>query len=158
MKKTLFALAGIGLLSVFLVYPAFSHNPGGHMMNNFHEQGEHMDAEHHHGAWYGNEALTEEQKKELGKLRNEFAADTKEVRSQLQQKAAELQAVMASPTPDQAKAKKLLKEINAIKNKLAEKRLEFKLQANKIAPDVLAGNNFCQGPGQGQRHHRMMSW
>jgi len=157
MKKTLLAIAGIGLLSALLAYPAFSHNPGGFMGQHM-AAGEHMGAGGHHGAWFDNDALTEEQQKDIAKLRDSFTAETKELRLNLRQKAAELQAVLASPTPDKASARKTQKELNSLRNTLAEKQLDFDLQINQIAPEAMAGNGFCPGPGQGGGRHNMMPW
>ncbi|MDH4320772.1 MAG: periplasmic heavy metal sensor [Desulfobulbaceae bacterium] len=156
MKKTLLAIAGIGLLSAFLAHPVLSHNPGGFMGQHM-AAGEHMGAGGHHGAWFDNDALTEEQQQAIDKLRNDFAAETKELRLKLRQKAAELQAVLASPTPDQATARKIQKELNSLRNTLAEKRLDIDLQVNQIAPEAMAGNGLCAGPGQGRGRHNMMS-
>lgn len=164
MKKTLLTITGIGLLSALLAYPAFSHNPGrfGGFMGHHMDYSQQMGAGQHYGPWHGNADLSEKQQQELDKLRDDFAADSKELRLNLRQKSAELQVVLASPTPDPAKARKIQKELNSLRNSMTEKRLEFNLQARKIAPEALTGNAYCAGPGSGPgwggRHHNMMPW
>lgn len=162
MKRTLLTIAGIGLLSAFLAYPAFSHNPGRYMMGQQMESGQRLGAGQHHGR--GNyEPLSAEKQRKIDKLHEGFTADTKELRLKLHQKRAELQAVLANPTPNKAEAVKIQKELNTLRNSMMGKRLEFRLEAQKIAPEtMLAGNDFCAGPGsragQGGRHHKMMNW
>ena len=155
MSKTLLTIAGIGLLSAFFVYPAFSHNPGGYSMGHRMGAGYQMGMGHHNGPRHGDDALTEEQRSRIDKLSEGFAADTKETRQQLHQKAAELNAVLAAPTPDKAQALKIQRELNSLRNSMAEKRLELNLQVKKIAPEGMSGNAFCAGPKSGRRH---MPW
>ena len=155
MNKTLLTIAGIGMLSAFFVYPAFSHNPRGYSMGHQMGHGFQMGAGHHRGPWHGDDALTEEQRDSINKLNDGFFAAIKELRLQLHQKAAELNVVLAASAPDKAQAKKIQKELNSLRNTMAEKRLELDLQVKKIAPDGLPQNVFCAGPGSGRRH---MPW
>ncbi len=161
MKRTLLTIAGIGLLSAFLAYPAFSHNPGRHMGQQM-ELGQRLGAGQHYGRGHY-QSLSTEQQQRIDKLHESFTTDTKELRLKLHQKRAELQAVLANPTPNKAEAMKIQEELNTLRNSMMGKRLEFRLEAQKIAPEAtLAGNAFCAGPGsragQGGRHQQMMNW
>ena len=166
MKKTLLTIAGIGLLSTLFVYPVFSHNPGGyfrgHQMGQGYQmgQGRHMGSGymgqgHHSGPWQENTALTEEQRGKISKLQEGFAADSNDTRQQLREKATALNALLATQEPDKTQALKIQKELNVLRNKMAEKRLAFELEVKKIAPEAGSQNAFCAGPGAGRRH---MPW
>ena len=170
MKTKLLTIIGIGLLGAFFVYPAFSHSPrgnfsgnhmgpgyymgpGNHMGPGYHMgPGNHMGGQGHHGPWYGDNDLTEDQRAKIGKLSQNFAADTNDIRQQLRQKATELNALLAAPESDKAQALKIQKELNSLRNTMAEKRLELDLQVKKIVPEGLSQNTFCAGPGSGRGH------
>ncbi|MDH5524643.1 MAG: periplasmic heavy metal sensor [Desulfobulbaceae bacterium] len=157
MKKTLLSLAGIGLLSAIFVYPAFSHNPGRYCQDNqmgpgYNGHGYQMGGGHHNGPWDEKDTLSSEQRGSLDKLHETFTADTKELRAQIHQKVAELNAVLAAPAPDSAKALKIQKEVNSLRNTMMEKRLTLEIEAKKIAPEALARNTFCDGPRAGRGH------
>lgn len=155
MNKTLITIAGIGLLSALLTYPALAHNPKGYSRGHHMGPGYHMGSGSQHGPWAGYDTLTEEQRGNIDQLTDGFVAETKEIREQLRQKSAELNALLSSPEPDEAKAQEIQKELNTQRNTLAEKRLELNLKVRQIAPEALSQNPFCAGPGGG---HRYMPW
>jgi zinc resistance-associated protein len=93
--------------------------------------------------------LTDEQKKALGDLRDRFLTETKDLRAQLQDKHEEMDALLDGAAPDAAKAKALQKEISDLRAKLADKRLDFQLEARKISPE--AGMKLGRGYGRGMK-------
>lgn len=153
MKKTLTA-AGIVLLVAVLVYPVFAHGPrwggmgGGPGMWRG-GAGWGPGACWRGGTGYG--ALTEEQRAQLQELRQKFLDETATLRSQLWAKRGELRALMGAKAPDAEKLRALQDEINQLRDQLAHKRLEFRLEAKKIAPELPFGRGPGFGMGYGMR-------
>ena len=96
----------------------------------------------------GYKKLTDEQRTQLDNLHQKFYDETADIRSGIWSKSGELNILMNTSTPDPEKAKTLQKEIGALKAKMAEKRLEFELDARKIAPDVRLGRGHGRGHGR----------
>lgn len=93
--------------------------------------------------------LTPDQKAKLDELEDKFSSETRELRSQLWSKQEELEDVMEASTPDVERAKALQKEITDLRAKLSDKRLDYELEARKIAPE--AGTKYGRGYGRGMR-------
>jgi Spy/CpxP family protein refolding chaperone len=86
--------------------------------------------------------LTEEQRTQLDELNKRFQEETAEFREDLPDKSRELNSTLTSEKPDEKKAKTLQKEISALRAKLAEKRLDFRLELAKIVPESGLGRGF----------------
>jgi zinc resistance-associated protein len=78
--------------------------------------------------------LTPEQAGKLFDLRQKFLDDTASLRKDMVVKRAELHALWRSEKPDQKQILAKLKEIDAVKAKLQEKRVPFRLAVRQILP------------------------
>jgi zinc resistance-associated protein len=91
----------------------------------------------HRGHW-GQEGkfanLTPEQAGKLFDLRQKFLDDTVSLRKDMVVKRAELRALWRAENPDEKQILAKLKEINAIKAKLQEKIVPWRIEAKKILP------------------------
>ncbi len=153
MKKAL-ATVGILALAALIAVPVMAQGPGwgrGHHMQGYWGGGPGYGR--NYGAGYGN--LTDEQRTKLDNLYNKFYEDTASTRSQLWSKRGELNALLSSPNSDTEKAKALQKEINDLRDKLAQDRLALDLEARKINPDARYGGwgpmgGYGMGGGYGR--------
>ena len=59
-----------------------------------------------------------------------------------------MNTLLNAPDPDAEKAKALQKEIIDLRGKMAEKRLDFRLEARKINPDARFGRGYGKGYGR----------
>jgi len=104
------------------------------------------------GGWYGNAPLN--QSDEFYKLEQKFYDDTAKIRDEIWNKNRELDVLMNSSNPDPKRIKGVQKEINDLRAKLDQERLDFDLEARKIAPRDSYGRGFSRGYGRhmGGRH------
>ena len=93
--------------------------------------------------------VTESQQMELDKLYESFVKDTDKLREEIWNKSSELDTLLDSTNPDANKVKILQKEISNLQAKMADKRVDYELQARKIAPDARFGSGYGRGYGQG---------
>ena len=91
----------------------------------------------------------------MDKLQENFVNDTAKLREEIWNKSTELDTLLDSETPDVNKVKTLQKEISDLQAKMADKRVEFELQARKIAPNARFGRGYgrAYGMGYGMGHH-----
>ncbi|MGO8760420.1 MAG: Spy/CpxP family protein refolding chaperone [Desulfobaccales bacterium] len=88
-----------------------------------------------HGGHWGKFAnLTPEQAGKLFDLRQKFLDDSASLRKDMMVKRAELRALWRAENPDEKQILAKLKEINAVKTKLQEKVIPFRLEVKKILP------------------------
>jgi Spy/CpxP family protein refolding chaperone len=83
----------------------------------------------------------------LEQLRQTHYNDTADLRNELRAKSYELKAVLVSPTTDPQKAQELQKQVSDLRTRMDERRLAFKLDAKKIAPEAAFGGGFGRGKG-----------
>ena len=102
------------------------------------------------GQGYGALAdLTAEQKTELNTLRQKYIDETYETRSAIMTKKQEIRMLLETSTPDRAKLETLSDEISDLKRTMQGKRIDFILEAKKIAPELnLAGFSHHRGKGK----------
>jgi len=150
MRKLLMTL-GILFMVGILAAPVFAHRWGG--SQNYGGPGSGP-------CWVEGGDLTESQQVELDKLHEKFVNDTAKLREDIWNKSAELDTLLESSDPDATKVKALQKEISDLKAKMADKRVDFELEARKIAPNARfgrgEGRGYSQGYGRGYgmgRHH-----
>ena len=93
--------------------------------------------------------VTESQQMELDKLYESFVKDTDKLREEIWNKSSELDTLLDSTNPDANKVKILQKEISNLQAQMADKRVDYELQARKIAPDARFGRGEGRGYGQG---------
>ena len=145
MKKLLTMLAVL-LLVGFMVLPVFAHRRGGNGSHGEYGPG---------GCWqgsrpYGN--LTESQMAELEKLEKKYFSDTGKLKEEIWTKSDELENLLSESDADPDKARALQREISDLKAKMAENKLNFQLEARKVAPDVRFGQGY--GLGHGSEYKR----
>jgi Spy/CpxP family protein refolding chaperone len=143
MKKSL-TVVGIMLLVAAIAVPVLAYGPHwgrGRPMQGYWQGG--PGAYPQYGPGYAN--LTEEQRTELGALRQKFYEDMAPLQDEVRAKRAELNTVLSTADPDVERAKALQQEISALSAKIAEGRLDFALEARKIDPNA----RFGMGPGPG---------
>lgn len=141
--KKLATTLGILVLVAVLAAPVFAHRWG---------KGESYGGPGY--CWrdsqqYG--SLTESQRAELDKLEQNFFNDTAKLREEIWTKSAELNTMLNSANPDANKVRALQKDISNLRAKMGEKRVNFELEARKIAPNVRSGRGY--GGGYGYRGH-----
>ncbi len=99
--------------------------------------------------------LTEEQVKQVSDLRQAFIDQTADLRIELAAREKETSILMATSEPDKARLVQLSREMYDLKKQMAEKRIDFMLEAGKIAPGIKTGfrqnsrgfNNNCPKTG-----------
>ena len=92
--------------------------------------------------------LSKEQRNELSALRQAFIDETYEVRAAKFQKQQEMKMLMETSEPDRAKLGKLSQEITDLQKQVSDKRIDFRLAAKKIVPELAMGRGFGQGHGK----------
>ena len=138
--KRLAMIVGVVLLAGAVAAPVFAWGPGwgwGHHMMGY------WGGNPGYYGGYGN--LSPEQRDQLNALDQKFYDETADLRNQMWTKSSELNAILSSANPDLEKAKTLQKEINDLRSKLDEKRLNYELEARKIAPQEQQGQAYAGG-------------
>ena len=141
--KKLATTLGILVLVAVLAAPVFAHRWG---------KGESYGGPGY--CWRDSEqygSLTESQRAELDKLKQNFFNDTAKLREEIWTKSAELNTMLNSANPDANKVRALQKDISNLRAKMSEKRVNFELEARKIAPNARSGRGY--GGGYGYRGH-----
>ena len=149
MKKAV-TIIGALLLVAAIAFPVYARGQG--------------RGKAHHGMGYGKgsacycwqhgkvyENLTEEQRSQLQELYQNFNDEKAQLRDEIRSRSAELNSLLNSPKSDAEKAKALQKEISDLRAKLAQKRVNFKLEVRKIAPDVQFGRKYSKGYGRNMK-------
>ena len=136
--KKLVTVLGIVLLVSVMAYPVFARGWGygggpGYCSWN---QG-------------GNAPYTSEQQRQLSDLDRKFYDETATLRNNIWSKQNEMSILLNGENPDPAKLQALQKEINGLRNQMAEKRLEYRLETRKVAPGNTYGRGYGRGMGYG---------
>ena len=149
MKKLAVILGSIMLIAA-ISYPVFAQGPRwgwGHHMKGFWGGGP--------GYCWGDErgasGLSAEQRTQLDDLNKKFFDETATLRSELRTKSGEFRTFLNSENPDAEKAKALQREISGLRVKLGEKRLDYELEARKIAPEGTYARGYGKGYGRQMR-------
>ncbi|UCF03690.1 MAG: Spy/CpxP family protein refolding chaperone [Deltaproteobacteria bacterium] len=149
--KKLVTIFGILVFVAVLTAPVFAHRWG--RGGNYGGPGSCWSE----SGGYGN--LTESQRTELEKLEESFFNDTVKLREEIWSKSAELNTALNAADPDVKKIRTLQGEISALKAKMSEQRVNFELEARKIAPNARYGRGYGRGYAGGGygygmgRHH-----
>ena len=152
--KRLAVILGSVMLVGAIAYPVFAWGPG---MGR--GQGQGMSGNRSGGpgsCWRydrGYSNLTQEQQNALGQLNEKYFNETEPLRNEIRTKSDEMNTLLNAPDPDAEKAKALQKEIIDLRGKMAEKRLDFRLEARKINPDARFGRGYGKGYGRGYGRH-----
>ena len=148
MKKLAVIFVSIILIAT-ISYPVFAQGPRwgwGHHMKGFWGGG----PGYCRGDERGASSLSTEQRIQLDGLHKKFLDETATLRSELRTKSGEFRTFLNVPNPDAEKAKALQREISGLRAKLGEKRLDYELEARKIAPEGTCAQ------GYGKRYGRNM--
>lgn len=147
--KRLAVILGSVMLVAAIAYPVFAWGPG---MGRGQGQGISDNRSGGPGSCWrydrGYSNLTQEQQSALGQLNEKFFNETEPLRNEIRAKSDEMNTLLNAPEPDAEKAKALQKEIIDLRGKMAEKRLDFRLEARKINPDARFGRGYGKGYGR----------
>jgi zinc resistance-associated protein len=141
MKKILMTV-GILFMVGILAAPVFAHRWG---RGGYGAYGGRGDGP----CWVDGGDISESQQVELDKLHEKFTNDTAKLREDIWNKSAELDTLLETSNPDAARVKSLQKEISDLKAKMADQRVDFELEARKIAPNARFGRGYGRGYGKG---------
>ena len=108
----------------------------------------------HHGKFA---QLTPEQAGKLFDLRQKFLDDTASLRKEKMVKRAELRALWRAENPDEKQILAKLKEINAVKAKLQEKAVPFRIEVKKILPKPEATKGAVSREDEGGNSESVMA-
>ena len=89
--------------------------------------------------------LTDEQKKQMKGLHDKFVDETANLRIDIHAKSEKIRVLMETSSPDAGELKSLVKEVADLKGQLMANRVDFYLDAKKIAPDSGMGKWFHGG-------------
>ncbi|MCP4761857.1 MAG: periplasmic heavy metal sensor [archaeon] len=93
--------------------------------------------------------LSKEQRDQLTALRQTFIDETYELRAAKFQKQQEMRMLMETSEPDRAKLGKLSQELTDLQKQVREKKIDFRLAAKKISPELGMGGGFGKGLKRG---------
>ena len=96
--------------------------------------------------------LSKEQHDQLNTLEQQYTDETYELRAAQIETRQQIRLLMQTSNPDRVKLTRLYDEMDAVEKQLRDKRIDFLLEAKKIAPDFELGygRGFAKSRG-GQR-------
>ena len=152
--KRLAVILGSVMLVAAIAYPVFAWGPG---MGRGQGQGISGNRGGGPGSCWrydrGYSNLTEEQRGALSQLNEKFSNETATFRNEIRAKSDEMNTLLNAPDLDAEKAKALQKEIIDLRGKMAEKRLDFRLEVHKINPDARFGAGYGKGYGRHMKNY-----
>ncbi len=132
MKRTSAIITAL-LLTIAFTLPASARDIGLGRGRMFGNRGPQMGNRAYQGI---RDSLTNEQREKIEDAYKAFLDETTDLRNNLRTKHTELTNLLSTADPDAEKAKALQKEISDLQAKLAQKRLELRLEILKINPDA----------------------
>ena len=148
--KKLLTILGILLLVGAFAIPVLAHGPGWgrghHMMGDWGSGPEYGSQD-----WRGSSTLSEEERTKLDQLNRDLYEETARLRNEILAMSTELDALLSEPNPDLEGVKALHREISDLRAKLAEKRINYELEARKVNPDAPSGRGYGRGYGRHMR-------
>ena len=100
--------------------------------------------------------LTAEQREKMREIRKAFWADTHDLRYDIQMKRLELKKLFTDPKADDATLLAKEKELNAMRQKLMDRRAEMKIEWRKVlTPEQLGMLDRPEGRFGHHHHHPM---
>jgi Spy/CpxP family protein refolding chaperone len=93
--------------------------------------------------------LSKEQSERLWQIKERYNTDTQKIRYEIFQKGIELKSLYADPKADKTTILNKQKELNALRNKLDDRRAQMMVEQREIlTPEQLNKlNQFMPGPG-----------
>jgi len=149
--KKLVTVLGVLLLVGVMAYPVFARGSGwGRGCSGWGSGGGQGngsgDCRRDQG---GSPALAPEQQKELNNLNQKFFNETSSLRNNIRNKQNEMSLLLNGENPDTAKLQTLQKELSTLKSQMADKRLAYRLETRKVAPQGAYGGGYGRGRGYG---------
>ena len=159
--RKLMTVVGVVLLVGVMAYPVFARGRGwGGGCSGWGPGGGGQGAGQGY-CWQNqgaNTALTPEQQSKLNALDQNFFNETSTLRNNIWNKQTEMALLLNGENPDAAKLQTLQKEISALKAQMAEKRLVYRLEARKVAPNNTYGRVLWRGGRGGYRGNGGPCW
>ena len=157
--KKLVTVLGVLLLVGVMAYPVFARGPGwGRGCSGWGSGGGQGNGPGY--CWQdqgGNPAATPEQQ-QLNNLDQKFLNDTSALRNNIWNKQNEMTQLLNGENPDTAKLQTLQKELSAMKSQMADKRLAYRLETRKLAPQSADGGGYARGRGGYGRNRGGPCW
>ncbi|HDQ03810.1 MAG TPA: periplasmic heavy metal sensor [Deltaproteobacteria bacterium] len=155
MKKLMLTLAASGLV-VLLAMPSFAIGPReGRGPQAKYGNTDYSDRGYHRDKALTRLNLTDEQKTKIEALRLAHDKNVRPIREEMFDKSVELRRLWLQPDPDKNKINAKQKEVRALRNKLEDKRTDFRLEVNKVLTpeqkETLATYGWGRKPGYGPR-------
>lgn len=146
-------IAGALILVAAIAYPVFAWGPGWGGMHGGMGYGGYGPGYYSGGS--GNAPISQQQAAQLDQLRQQYYNDTTALRNDIWNKSRELGDQLNAANPDRTRIQALQKELNDLRGKMAQKQLDFQLEAKKIAPnrETAQGYGYGYGPGMGYGYH-----
>ncbi len=156
--RNILIIGGIVVLVAAIAIPVLAHGPGRGRGRHMMDYGQ---GDPGYGCQYdrGHDKLTEEQRRKSDELYRKFYDETAKLRDEIWAKSAELDTLLNSATPDAAKAKALQKDISDLRARIAQERINLRLEGRKIAPELRSGRGYQgrhmrgHGHDMGYGHH-----
>ena len=140
-------ILGITFLIAALAVPVFAWGPGTGKRSG--KMGFYGRESGYCGQPYsGSGNLTQEQRTQLDQLNKKFFDETADLRNEIRTKSTKLLDLLNSNDFDPDEVKAIQKEISDLRANIAEKRLNYELEARKFDPDVRFGRGYDAGFGQ----------
>ena len=153
MKKASMIIS-ITLILALIAGTVFAWGPGrGRMMGGGYGGGCGGYGQSGYGPGNSSSNLTQEQQQQLTALEQQYIDDTYTLRSSQIETRQQISLLMQTSNPDRAKLDALFSEVDAVQKQLRDKRIDFALQAKKIAPDASFGPGSGFGKGRGGKRY-----
>lgn len=91
--------------------------------------------------------LTAEQREQLTALQQQFVDDTYQLRSEQVVKRQQIRMLLETSSPDRAELDKLYADLDDAQKQIRSKRVDFQIEAKKIAPEFQFARGFGKGRG-----------
>jgi zinc resistance-associated protein len=147
--KKLVTVLGVLLLMGVMAYPVFARGPGwGRGCSGWGSGGGQGNGPGY--CWQdrgGYPVATPEQQQKLNSLDQKFFNETSSLRNNIWNKQNEMTQLLNGENPDTAKLQTLQKELSTLKSQMAEKRLAYRLETRKVAPQGTYGGGYGRGRG-----------
>lgn len=159
MRKKMSIILTIAFVAVITMSTgAFAYNGGNtghHMkMGAGHMDRQDMGSYHQRGFENRWNTLSPEKQDQLKALHQNFIDETASLKTEMLTKKANMRILLNTSSPDAAELKKIAGEIGDLKAEIMEKRIDFMLNAKKVAPDF----RFGPQAGFGGMHHGNRSY
>lgn len=146
--KKLVTVLGVLLLVGVIAYPVFARGSGwGRGCAGWGSGGWQEGARDCWRDQGSSSTLPLEQQQQLSSLDQKFNNETSTLRNNIRSKQNEMSLLLNGENPDASKLQALQKEISTLKSQMADKRLAYRLETRKVAPQGAYGGGYGRGRG-----------